>query len=139
MAKKRGRPTILTKATTAKVVKALKAGMKNNDVADYAGISRAVFYEWLQKGETGEEPFASFLDNVKKARAGGVLELLEGVQKGKSGWQGRAWILERSRGYYKPVVVVDEAEANSSTADRVERWRKRAQDTGITPNEEGEE
>lgn len=63
-----GRPTDCTPEVTARVVDAITDGLSNEDAAMVSGISRTAFYEWIQRGEAGEEPFAYFADAITRAK-----------------------------------------------------------------------
>lgn len=51
------------------LVEAIRAGAFDWVAAEAAGIARRTFYEWLEKGEAGQEPFARLAKDVRQARA----------------------------------------------------------------------
>lgn len=64
-----GRPTKLTPRRARLLVEAIREGAFDWVAAEAAGIARRTFYEWLEKGEAGQEPFARLAADVRQARA----------------------------------------------------------------------
>ena len=52
---------------TQKIVAAVKAGATRDGAAKVAGIGRSTLQSWLQRGRDGDEPYAGFLDKIRKA------------------------------------------------------------------------
>jgi len=81
--KQRGRKTKLTPAVQKKITNAIRAGNYYEAACAYAGIAKATFHNWLNRGEAEKErlkkpyarlrkreaPFVEFLDAVKQAEA----------------------------------------------------------------------
>ncbi len=63
----RGRPTALTPQVQKGICASIAAGCYVETAVQLAGISRRVFYDWLKRGHSGEEPFAEFLHTVQVA------------------------------------------------------------------------
>lgn len=84
------RKTKYTPETVRKVVEAVKMGATYELAAGYAGISEALFYEWL-KGKV------EFLEAVKAAEGVAAMVWLAKIEKAASegAWQAAAWKLER--------------------------------------------
>jgi len=61
------RRTKLHADVTEKIVSAIRAGNYAKIAAESAGISERTFYDWLQRGEAGEEPFLQFSQSVARA------------------------------------------------------------------------
>lgn len=62
-----------------------------------SGISRKTFHNWKKRGETGEEPFATFLRRTDEAEARGEMihsEIIHDTAIGGN-WLASAWLLER--------------------------------------------
>lgn len=103
MLKKTGRPTKLTPLLADQIVSDLETGAYVETAAEAAGINRQTLYNWLDAGVRGEEPYASFLDSVMRARAKAELDLLRTVLAGDSEGKGfgpakaAAFVLERTR------------------------------------------
>lgn len=92
-----GRPSLLDKATWKTLVAMMRKTMRHNLAADAAGISRATMRRWMRRGEAGEEPFASLLTDMLKAKAERQAEIMEEIHdQGRDSWQALAWQLERS-------------------------------------------
>jgi len=64
-----GRPTKLTPDMQEKICQVIRAGNYAEVAAAYAGISHSRFYDWLKRGENGEQPYRDFRDSVEKAKA----------------------------------------------------------------------
>lgn len=67
---------------------------------DLAGVGRSTVYEWLERGDRGEEPYASFRLLAAQARAEFVRDRLDEIRRAggnakHSGWKATAWYLER--------------------------------------------
>jgi transposase len=104
-------PTKLTPQVQERVVSALNAGNYQDTAARYAGITRATFYNWLERGRIERERIAAgekalkperiyldFLDAVENARANAEVRSVALIQKAanEGTWQAAAWFLERS-------------------------------------------
>ncbi|MCD6379648.1 hypothetical protein J7M07_04305 [bacterium] len=101
---KRGRPTKLTKKFLNEIRKTLEEdlmlGMPIEYIADELGISRATFFNWLERGEKEQKGiYREFLDLVKKGQSLFVkrnLAVLAKAEKDKdTNWTPAAWLLER--------------------------------------------
>lgn len=90
-----GRPTSLTPDVERRILTALRGGNYRETAAQAAGVHRNSIRNWLERGEAGEEPYASFLCAVEKAEAYGERKLLRAIRAGCDGWQSKAWIMER--------------------------------------------
>jgi hypothetical protein len=90
-----GRPTKLTPDVQQRIVEALLSGLYAEDAVIIGGICEDTFYEWIKRGKTGEEPFASFSEAVETAGVESSRQALTTVRAGDMGWQGSAWFLER--------------------------------------------
>ena len=87
---KPGRKTKYTPETVAKIVQAIKTGATYELAANFAGIGKTSFYDWLDK-------YPEFANAVKEAEGAGAIELLARIRKeaAEGTWQAAAWILER--------------------------------------------
>lgn len=90
-----GRPTKLTPEVQQRIVEALLSGLYVEDAVILGGIAEDTYYEWVKRGKTGEEPFASFSEAVESAGVVSSSQALVTVRAGGMGWQGSAWFLER--------------------------------------------
>jgi hypothetical protein len=90
------RNTKCTEPVTEAVRLALIHGMTFESACECGGISKQTGYDWLKRGESGEEPFLTFSDAVKKAQALGEYALVRTIQDATvKHWQAAAWLLER--------------------------------------------
>lgn len=96
-------PKVIEDAT-----KAIGLGLKIVHAAQYAGISKTSWYDWVERGlMTGEEPFATFAEAVTAGQARGRAACMARIVKAaiNGSWQADAWILERSHGYSKTAEI----------------------------------
>ena len=132
---KGGRPTLLTAGAQAKLCEAIELGAHFEHACSYAGIHYHTLLGWVHRGETGEEPFAGFLDALKAAEARGAIENLRAIRDAKEGtpgvanatlWANRAWILERRhpRLYGRTVTEVINTGKAQVTEDDTARIRE---------------
>lgn len=86
--------------------------------AEHAGLSKVTVYNWKKRGEDGEEPYAAFVNAMKRAEAHAEREAVKNVRR--AGLDNRFWAAEmtflerrhperwarRSEGTDGPKVVV---------------------------------
>ena len=96
-----GRPAkVLDDLITKRICDATAAGLSRTAVAAKAGISRALYMQWLARGREGEERYVDLLDAVKLAEAKAEEVMVQAIRTAglePSKWQAAAWWLERSR------------------------------------------
>lgn len=90
-----GRPTKCTPEVIALIADKLESGIYADSAAILAGISEKTYYNWLERGENGVEPYATFLQATKDATAKAEQGALTTVRAAGPGWQANAWFLER--------------------------------------------
>lgn len=90
-----GRPSKFTPEIAAAILRAVGAGLAYPQAAALAGVCERTLYNWLEAGDAGQEPLATFLQDLKSTEAKAELESLAAVKAGGPGWQSRAWYLER--------------------------------------------
>lgn len=66
---KMGRPCLLTPALQERIVKLVQVGNYLETSARAVGISKKTLFEWLARGNKGEQPFADFRAAVEAASA----------------------------------------------------------------------
>jgi hypothetical protein len=106
-----GRKPKLTPEIINRIGEALRAGNYIETACDYAGVSRSIFYAWLQEADKprAKKLFLELKDTVESARAEAEIRNVRRIQvaaegiKDKNGeyivnpsWQASAWWLERS-------------------------------------------
>ena len=98
------RPTSLTPTVRAAILEAVRAGNYKATACAAAGIHRDTLNGWELRGRTGEEPYASFVEELEQAEAQSEIEMLSRVRnaepsipevKGADPWQATAWAMER--------------------------------------------
>jgi hypothetical protein len=103
--------TKLTPERQEIIVGALEAGNYDEVAAQAAGISKASFYNWLNRGQAelerveaapnakvrqGEQPLIDFFDVVTRAKAQAEPEMVARIRElGERDWRALAWMLER--------------------------------------------
>lgn len=99
-----GRPTSLTPEVQATIIAAIEAGNYRSTAAAAAGVHRNRMAEWEKRGESGEEPYASFACALQTAEAKAEIQLVAELRAAEPGipavrgadlWQAKAWLLER--------------------------------------------
>jgi hypothetical protein len=83
-----GRPTKRDETTEARIAEGLAYGLTNQQCADMVGVDISTFYDWLK--------IEAFQQRIAGAVAARTLVRLKRVENGDVGWQGCAWLLERT-------------------------------------------
>jgi len=122
-----GRPTALTQALTATVVRYLKDGAYLETACAAAGIGKSTLHRWLKQaaeddkaGEL-ETPAQEFRDAVEEALAQAELDDLGKISKAakKGNWSAAAWRLERRFpkrwGTRKALMIPDDEDDRDSS------------------------
>jgi hypothetical protein len=93
--KRIGRPLkVLSADTTKKAIEAAKLGIPLERIAIGCG-----FFDGGQQWQQYLARNHAFANAIKQAQFEGELELTSVVRQCGNGWQGSAWLLERTRGY----------------------------------------
>ena len=77
---------------------AIQEGSYLETACKLAGLSKVTVYDWIKRGETGEEPHATFLNALQKAEAQAEHEMVRAVRKAgqkEAFWAAAATHLER--------------------------------------------
>lgn len=64
-----GRQSTFNEHQANRFVDAIRTSGMVTSACRRSGLSKATVYRWLERGDTGEEPFAGFLRRVQEARA----------------------------------------------------------------------
>jgi hypothetical protein len=90
------RPTKLTPELPQLLAFALSEGATIEHACDYAGIDPQTYYNWVKRGEAGEEGFFEFFETVTRARGRGIVTDLATISKAvmAGDWKAAAWRLE---------------------------------------------
>jgi hypothetical protein len=92
-----GRPSKLTPDVQQTLVFALSEGATIEHACDYAGIDPKTFYNWMQRGESGEdEAYFQFFQTITRARGRGIVTDLSTISKAvlAGDWHAAAWRLQ---------------------------------------------
>jgi hypothetical protein len=91
-----GRPTKLTRAMLADLVRVLEAGNTRETAAAFVGIPRETFHAWLKRGvERPRSIYAEFHHAVGKALATAKVRNVLLIQNAaREDWRAAAWTLE---------------------------------------------
>jgi transposase len=95
-----GRPPILTQELQDKICNLIKIGSYIETAATACGVSKAVLYQWLKKGNQrgSHKKFRQFLDALNAAVAFSELRDLKAIDDAahvQKNWKAAAWRLER--------------------------------------------
>jgi transcriptional regulator with XRE-family HTH domain len=93
----KGRPLIERPEVLDPILDLLRRGHSKRKACVAGGVTEKTLAQWEQKGEAGVEPYASHLAEIHMALAEGAIELERRIIMGEPGWQGAAWLLERTR------------------------------------------
>jgi hypothetical protein len=86
------RPSKLTPEVQANVCKTLAAGVDVETACRREGIGARTYYDWLEKGRAGTEPYASFVAATDQAMAEVETAVTYQILKAtKQSWQAGAW------------------------------------------------
>lgn len=91
-----GAPTKLTPELQQEIVGYLASGCYIETACAVAGIGKTSYYDWLKRGEAGEEPYAGFLNAVREAEHRAELRAIAIIHKaGEEDPKHLEWWLER--------------------------------------------
>jgi hypothetical protein len=93
-----GAPSKLTPERQEQICSAIRAGVRPEAAAGYAGIGARTYYRWMQAGRAVDpDPvYAQFVEEVELALAEWeARDVLLIGQAAKSDWRAAAWRLER--------------------------------------------
>jgi len=89
--------TKLNPEVTEIICQYIEKGNSFETAAQAVGICRVSIYNWMERGEKGEEPYLQFLQQLKKAKAKSEIRHVEVIDKAMDkNWTAAAWWLERS-------------------------------------------
>lgn len=121
----KGKPLIERPDVLDPILELLREGHSVRQAVRAGGVSDATFATWEKKGEAGVEPYASHIAEIEQAKAQGAIRLEGQVMKGDPGWQGSAWLLERTRrkeyGKHDQLTLHHEDELGEVEDDELER------------------
>jgi hypothetical protein len=96
---KLGEPSKLSDELVEKLLGLIRAGNYVSTAVRAVGISRPLFYQWLDRGQSSAEidaPFREFRESVEHARAEAEARAVTQIANAaRESWQAAAWLLER--------------------------------------------
>ena len=114
-----GRPSKLNDELIDVMHSKLIKGLPISSACDLLGITVMTHSNWMTQGEQDYEAevdslFARYFYTIKKGRAEFEEAALDDIGSGRPGWQGKAWVLERTNQKYMPKqeVVAEEGKVN---------------------------
>ena len=87
-----GRPTKCTPETIETICNFIRAGNFIITACKASGISEKTYHNWIKRGETGEEPYKTFLRSVELAESAAEVDLVDGTIQEKGG---KKWLLSK--------------------------------------------
>lgn len=101
------RPSKLNEELIKQAYKLALLGVPVNYICDSLGITQPCHSMWMTQGkqdyEAEEETlYAQYFMTIKKGQADFVIKSVADIQSGRQGWQGAAWVLERTRQDFMP-------------------------------------
>lgn len=91
-----GRPTTCTPERTKAFADAITLGMPLEFIFSYAGVDKGSYYNWMERGEKGEEPYLTFFNAIKAAEPAFIVNNLEVIKRAsEKEWTAASWLLER--------------------------------------------
>lgn len=109
-------PSKLTEELIDELYNHLKQGLPVRYTCDLLCITQPSFSNWMRQGEADvnsgnfETLHATLFIAIKKGQAEFVSESLTDIRSGRPGWQGSAWVLERTRQDFMPRQEINAGE-----------------------------
>ena len=115
-------PKLLDDLVSKRIIEAVRSGASRTGAAEAARVSRSTLHLWLQRGEAGDEPYASFTARVREAEGDLERELIT-IIKGHAveTWTAAAWLAERRWPKRWALRRDRAADSASLTPDEVEK------------------
>ena len=116
------RPTKLTPQVRDQIAEAIRLGAYAEQAAAAAGIASSTYYDWIKRGDAGEQPFSEFSEALRaceaQAEVAAVTVLRDAAQAGD--WRAAAHYLERrhpERWGRRPQPQVEPVEEATQTQE----------------------
>src|SRR5258707_357246 len=92
--RKMGRRTILDAKLTKRICDLLAAGNSIKTTMELVAVDESVYFDWINKGEEGQKPYADFAKRASRARGKAKQRLVRTIVKqAPNDWKAAAWIL----------------------------------------------
>lgn len=125
------RPSKLNEQLIADMADNLKIGLPVSSCCDLLMITQPSYNNWIRQGEEDvtnevDSLYASFFLVIKKARVEFEAMALKDIQSGRPGWQGMAWVLERTNQKYMPKqeFVAEEGKVNVILGGKIKEIKR---------------
>lgn len=109
----------------------LLVGLPIVSCCDLLGITTMSHSNWMSKGEEDynadvDSLYATYFYTIKKARAEFEEDALRDIKSGRPGWQGAAWVLERTNQKYMPKqeVVAEEGKVQVVLGGSIKNFKR---------------
>ena len=125
------RPSKLNEKLIEDMAAELSIGMPITSACDYLVITQKSHSNWMQQGELDVENnidslYATYFLTIKKSRSKFEHEALIDIGSGRPGWQGKAWVLERTNQKYMPKqeFVAEEGKVQVVLGGKIKEIKK---------------
>ena len=110
-----GRPSKLNEELIEKAYELVKGGLPVIYMCDSLLITQPCHSLWMKQGKEDFEQeidslYAQYFITIKKGQSDFVKESLDDIRSGRPGWQGAAWVLERTRQDFMPKQEITAGE-----------------------------
>ena len=129
------RPSKLTEELIEKMYSKLIKGLPISSCCDLLGITTMSHSNWMSQGEDDynhdiDSLFSSYFYTIKKGRAEFEEAALDDIGSGRAGWQGKAWVLERTNQKYMPKqeFVAEEGKVNVILGGKIKEVKRNDHD-----------
>ena len=128
-----GRKSKFRPETTDRILQAVRLGATFTMACEYAGITRATFYRYLQEGKNSKPGTAKhqFHLDIRQAESEGAISQLKVIDEAaiKGDWNAAAWKLERRWGYHRDgcAQIQEETQKEKLPENNLELLRQQAQ------------
>ena len=125
------RPSKLNEELINQMADNLRIGLPIISCCDLLGITDMSHSNWMRQGEEDykadiDSLFADYFYTIKKSRAEFEHRALTDIQSGRPGWQGMAWVLERTNQKYMPKqeFVAEDGKVNVVLGGKIKEIKR---------------
>ena len=125
------RPSKLTEKLIEQMHSKLIKGLPISSCCDLLLITNRSHTNWMQQGEADVEAgietlYSAYFLTIKKSRAEFEEIALADIHSGRPGWQGAAWVLERTNQKYMPKqeFVAEEGKVNVILGGKIKEVKR---------------
>ncbi|MCS7001168.1 MAG: helix-turn-helix domain-containing protein [Bacteroidota bacterium] len=78
------------------IASAVQDGVPITSAVKLVGLTRRTHYDWLQRAEEGQEPYATYAAIIEQAQAKAIAAAISAIRaRWNQDWKAAAWFLER--------------------------------------------